>query len=296
MLADADAFASHAQRLERAAHFFQKDASSFLAATGSFLLESPYPRAWAQPGPYDTARPARPRVPERHAALFTTELHSRLAEVHSGGWARGGAPTGWLRAGLPARHSVWSLGRRRCVDGPHPGLKCSFSARNNLRARHSFPSSILSLCVWKGGMGGGVGVREALMRTCAAALHAPTCRLYRPRPPPLAAERTAHRVCRRRVRHSQAHCRVACRLRERQGVQYCVAGFAGGRGELANIMGRAAWLSDKIGLTPSLGACGPTADKCCWGCRAGAINHQKGKSVKPSAARRAVGHAGLPAS
>ena len=27
-------------------------------------------------------------------------------------------------------------------------------------------------------------MREALMRTCAAALHAPTCRLYRPRPPP----------------------------------------------------------------------------------------------------------------
>jgi hypothetical protein len=81
MLADAADFAGHAARLGRAARAFQRDASAFLSASGAFLLESPFPRAWVQPGPLDAAAPARPAVPAAHAALFTAELHSRLAEV-----------------------------------------------------------------------------------------------------------------------------------------------------------------------------------------------------------------------
>ncbi|KAI8474379.1 MAG: hypothetical protein J3K34DRAFT_139523 [Monoraphidium minutum] len=81
MLSDANDFAPHLKRLHRAAHQFQKDTGDFLQYTGSFLTAAPFPRIWRQPGPMQPAEPQRPAVPQRHAALFTAELHARLAEA-----------------------------------------------------------------------------------------------------------------------------------------------------------------------------------------------------------------------
>lgn len=53
----------------------------FAKDAGGFLTSSPYPRLWAQPDPFSPAQPSHAPVPERHAPLFTAELHARLAEV-----------------------------------------------------------------------------------------------------------------------------------------------------------------------------------------------------------------------
>jgi hypothetical protein len=82
MLADAAAFADYARRLERAARQFGRDCAGFASAiTRDFLTAAPYPRLWAQVTPYAAAEPRHCPVPEPYAALFTAELHARLAEV-----------------------------------------------------------------------------------------------------------------------------------------------------------------------------------------------------------------------
>ena len=57
--------------------------TGFVGATGNFLTGSPYPRLWRQATPYTAAEPGHAPVPERYAALFTAELHSRLEEVRA---------------------------------------------------------------------------------------------------------------------------------------------------------------------------------------------------------------------
>lgn len=101
MLRDCDPYAEQLSRYSRAAARFATDTRDFAAACGRLLTDAPTPRMWRQPlapspavaaasAVAATSAPApaaaeveavHVAVPEEHAALFTAELHERLAEV-----------------------------------------------------------------------------------------------------------------------------------------------------------------------------------------------------------------------